>query len=271
MRSLPFPFNHKQPANRAPLLCISFLFLLSFLPVAQAQAPNKLREDYNEAQAVLQKMHTAVVQLDAAFKMQHPENLANPAWIQLKLETMAVIDQLMRRVLVENLLVKDWEPAVKRAFLVFFFNFDAPKLAEAELGYAQRNDLYNYRELKRLLENSPKLTPFGWPIRSKFGTEADYYAFLIAHHGHTYDRLWQENTLIPRLKKLAEQGETAAVVPFWLSDSSLDTLKTMPSRLAREGGLWEAMIPEVERLYSFFQLVPYWLQAPKIDRFRLNP
>lgn len=246
------------------LLCF---FLLFSSPLALAA--QSARQAYNEADAILQKMHLAVVQLDKAFKAQHPENLASRQWIQLKLENMAIIDQLIRRTLMENTVTKDWPLPVKRSFVNFFFNLDARTLHEDTLGYAQRNDLYNYQAFKRLLEGSPKITPYGWPVISQFGAETDYYAFLIAQHGQSFDPTWQTRVLIPRLERLAAKGETAQITPLWLADSSLEFLASLPPALQAQGGMWETMLPEVQRMRTFFSMIPRIMQAERITPFNL--
>lgn len=249
--------------KRLLTLCLLLLPLCSWGETSYAQAQA-------EAKAILKKMHEAILVLDEGFNKQYPENLANPAWIKLKLENMAVIDQLIRRVLVENIMTRDWPLPVKRAYLEFFFNLSEKTLNEETLGYAQRNDLYNYRELKRLLRTSPKLTPYGWPVFSVFDQECDYYAFLIAQHGQTYDKKWQEKTLIPRLERIARKGECSRVSYLWLKNPSTDYLKELPPILEQEGGLWEAMIPEVNRLSAFFDAVPRIMQAPQIPPLRIE-
>ncbi len=247
------------------------MLLLLCLTLGQFITANAedIQASYLEAQAILSKMHQAIIVLDKSFKKEHPENLADSEWIQRKLENMVMIDQLMRRVLVENILTKTWDRSVKRAFLIFFFNLDANTLNENTLGYAQRNDLFSYREFKHLLEMSPKLSPYGWPVVSKFGKESDYYAFIIVQHGKAYDKKWQMKTLLPRLKKLAQNNETSRIVPLWLENSSLDYMRSLPPMLELEGGMWSAMIPEIYRLSSFFQTVPYLLSAPKLQAFKL--
>lgn len=239
-------------------LCLCALFLLPAFDLRAAD----YWEQRKEAELILLKMHAAVVQLDRGFKRSHPENMASLEWVKLKLENMAIIDQLIRRVLVENVTAKPWHPAIKRAYVEFFFNFSAT--GEDTLGYAQRNDLYNYRQLRRMLVTSPQLTPYGWPVLSKFGADADYYAFLIAQHGQSYDRAWQEETLLPRLKRLAQRGECSRISYLWLGNPSLEFMESLPALMELEGDPWEAMVPELRRMETFFKRVPALMRAPKI-------
>lgn len=216
-----------------------------------------------EAESILRKMHQAIAQLEATFEGEHPENLDNSAWLQLKLEHMALIDQLQRRVLMESLMSRNWPLSEQRAFLRFFFNFEAT--APNELGYTQLNDLRNYRELKRLLTTSPQLSSYGWPILSLFGPDADYHAFLIAQHGQAYDQPWQQRVLIPRLRNLATAREASPLDALWLANPDVAFLEQLPPLMKAQGGPWEAMIPEIHRQQRFFEALPQILATPPLQ------
>lgn len=245
------------------MLSVSCLLCTMALP--DVQASTEIQIARKEATGVILKMHGALKQLDTQFQSKQPENMASKKWIRAKLQHMAVADQLIRRVLVENTMSRDWPIGIKKSFVLFFFNLEYQQGQDSEaLGYAQRNDLYQYRELKRLLSNSPLLNQTGWPTISMFGPHSDYHAFLVAQHGMDYDQSWQKKHLLPRLKRLASKNECSRLSYLWLKNTDLEFMQRLPDLMELEGGPWKNMIPEVRRLLRFFKAVPIIMQTDAI-------
>ena len=217
-----------------------------------------------EATDILQKMHLALYALESEFS----KNTADPhsrEWVAAKLKIMAVTDQLIRRILVEHAMRKSWPYSVRRAFVEYFINFDMDQTNLQTFGFLQLNDRYQYLYLKQLMLSSDALyATGGWPIISVYGEKVDYYAFLIAQHGQTFDEGWQRGVLIPRLKMCAAAGESCEIAYLWLSHPEPHNLDEMARLMELEGGIWAETIPEVSRMQQFFLALPNIMKAQAV-------
>jgi len=215
-----------------------------------------------EATYILQQMNQALYALESDFS----KNQAAPhaaEWVAGKIKAMVIIDQLIRRILLENAMRETWPYSVRRVFVEYFINMDADLSDPQTLGFLQINDLYQYQYLKQLMLSSSALSSTGgWPIISQYGKDVDYSAFLIVQHGQAYDREWQRQILIPRLKQLAEIGESCEVAYLWLTHPEPHNMDEIARLMELEGGLWAGTIAEVSRMQQFFLALPRILQAP---------
>ena len=217
-----------------------------------------------EAVYILQQMHQALYALELKFsKIQVDPHGAE--WVAAKIEAMAVIDQLLRRVLMENAMRETWPYTIRRAFVEYFITMDVDITDTDTFGFLQLNDWYQYKYLKQLMLSSDALNETGgWPAISKFGADTDYYAFLIAQHGQTYDEEWQRRILVPQLKTLAEIGESSEVAYLWLKHPETHNMDEIARLMQLEGGLWAATIPEISRMQRFFLELPEIMKARRV-------
>jgi len=199
---------------------------------------------------------------------QLPIKINDKIWLKAKLKCMNDIDQEIRTTMIKTLLNKQWSMAVKRAYLVYFFNLDATINHCLQYGYLHFVDYQNNEELKQLLTKSTLLKEDGWVTISKFGVNSDYYAWLICQHAIFYDATWQKKVLIPRLKLLATKQETNPLA--WRCLTNMKTRKgtiKMVEKLQNSNPPWsntEISKTEIER---FFSLCSKLQNTQKIDLF----
>jgi hypothetical protein len=265
---MPFKKYYRTKIYRKLLISLGILLM----PITVAFPASDLKdasESRKEAERILYLMVAAVNQIDKTFN-EIPVDVNSKQWVISKLENMALIDQLIRRTLVGEVMTRNWPNSVKRAYINFFYNFDKPNTDEEYLGYAEKQDRYNYMYFIYLLESNEELNKYGWPFLSNYGQDAEYFAFLICQHGQPYDiDNWQTEHLIPQLKTLTKYGESEEVVNVWLSNPNPDFLKDIIPYLEKAGGPWADMIPEVHRLKNYFEAIPGLLASEKIKP--LNP
>jgi len=242
-----------------------FIFILAAV-LGSASLGATISEDAARADAIyiLQQMHKALYALEDKFS-KSPAYPHDPKWVAAKLKAMAVTDQLLRRIFVENAMREAWPYSIRRVWVEYFINFDADLTNLQTLGFLQINDLYQYTYLKQLMHTSGALeTTGGWPIISVYGKHSDYYAFLIAQHGQAFDEEWQGRILIPQLKTLAELGESSVVAYSWLSHPEPHNMDEIARLMELEGGIWAETIPEVSRMQHFFLELPVIMKADRI-------
>jgi len=234
-----------------------FIFILgTVLGASSLSAQLSEGEARAEATFIIQLMHQAIHSWETEFSKVRSDP-HSPRWVAAKLKTMVNIDQLIRRVLLENAMRKTWPYSIRRVFVEYFINFDADITYLQTLGFLQLNDYLQYTYLKQLMLDSGALEAAGgWPIISLYGRKVDYYAFIIAQHGQAYDHAWQYGVLIPRLKTLFEMGESSEITHLWLSHPEPHYLDEMARLMEIEGGIWAGTIPEVSRMQHFFLELP---------------
>lgn len=227
----------------AIILAVGFIVAGGRWAVAALPGEHLLQErQLCEAQDLLHETVTALEALGKEFS-ERPEKLDDPAWVQSALTHMALADEMARDALYASL-EHSWEPEVFNTYVRFFIN-PHPE-GEADLGYLQRLDREHYALLKRILTESEALGARGWPTPSAFDTLASYQAFVLARRGYPTDRDWQESTLIPRLKRLAETGEIPAAALAWLTANSPEDLAVAVEGLGAAGAPWSKLVEHAE-------------------------
>lgn len=217
-----------------------------------------------EAQNIIYDLDQQVRRLDDSIHITR-ENLDDPDWIKTTLQTMADSDQLIRNSFINNSLSRTWSLETKRAFIIYFLNFDMKEVVFENFGYAQRHDYQDEKLLRRILKTSRVLIPEQWPTISRYDLQTDYNAWLIAVHANFYDKPWQTTILIPRLKRLAVSGDTTEVGYEWLEDPSMEHIEKMLPQLEKQGGPWRGIIGDIYTMKKFFALMPDILRANKTE------
>ncbi len=159
---------------------------------------------------------------------------------------MAKVDQALRECLVE-VMIHDRDNV---NFLCSMINLKRESFSPGEDGIIEEFDRKHYAQLKQILEGLDE----GWPVISKYGKEADFHAWLICQHA-SFDREWQKQTLLPRLKKLLEKGEINRAGYAWLSDPSEENLSGMEEMLRKEEFPWNSMVASIHKMRLFFQVI----------------
>ena len=115
----------------------------------------------NDALYMLEQMHKGLFALESEFAKM-PSDPHSPEWVSDKLKTMALIDVLLRRTLVENAMRKAWPYSIRRIFVEYFINFDADLTDPQTMGFLQLNDQLQYLYLKKTCGLSPQASASAW-------------------------------------------------------------------------------------------------------------
>lgn len=229
-------------------ICCGFVVIAAVLGAAPAMAglPGEQflqEQQLCEAQETLHTMVAAIDAIDAEFQAQ-PEMLNDTEWVRSAIAHMARVDDTARDALF-HALDSSWEPDVFATFVQFFIN---PRPAgDEDMGYLQRLDRDHYTLLKRILTESAALGEADWPAPPAFDAATSYQAFILARRGLPLDAAWQQSTLIPRLKKLAGQGDLPMAAVAWYTAASPEELSMQASALAGVDAPWSGLAAQTKR------------------------
>ena len=242
------------------------IFLIPIILACSSPEINKSIE-YNEilvAQNKIKQLNQKVEALKKRFS-RIPVQIHSPVWIKRKLDHLAQINHLLQSMVMADVLTQPWPDEVKRAYAVYFINYDADPKSPHDYGYLQKQEFLNLEELKKLLESSNVLKNDGWPVVSELGKQADYNAWRIIISARSYDRAWFEKILLPRLKKLSAKGKSAYLGYLYLNHKGnpkmtnkiIFEMKNSPRPWAQAGQdleLMEKFGIEMKRLYHLPQI-----------------
>ena len=242
------------------------IFLIPIIMACSSPEINKSIE-YNEILVAQNRIKQLNQKVDALRKRfdRIPVQIHSPVWVKRKLDHLAKINHLLQSSVTADVLTQPWPDEVKRAYAVYFINYDADPKTPHDYGYLQKQEFLNLEELKKLLKSSNVLKNDGWPVVSELGKQADYNAWRIIISARSYDRAWFENILLPRLKKLSAKGKSAYLGYLYLNHKGnrkmtnkiIFEMKNSPRPWAQAGQdleLMEKFKIEMKRLYHLPQI-----------------
>lgn len=182
------------------ILGIAFCFL-SIVTLAQDQS----KYDVSMARKEIVLLNKEIRQLQAQFKEERPK-IQDEDWVESKLENMFKVSFEMRQKVVDNLKKKPWTDEVKKAYLLYYYNYDADINSPKEFGVLQSIDFFNNEDLKNLLYSNKDIRKRGWLSYKDFSKQTEALAWYIWAHGIFYDAP-THHAFFPSIDQLMERGK----------------------------------------------------------------
>ena len=186
---------------------LSILFLVFTICSCQStinppSPPAKINKvDVADARRVIGQIELRIDTMRREFN-KHPRLIHNKLWIKRKIESMTAIHHYAKEQFMKNFLHKSWDPRVKRAFLIYFLNLDAPDKKPVHYGIIHSISYKNHQELKNILATSYLFKDIAWFDLKRFGEKSDCLAWQIIQHGDFYDKKWNDELLKKTLKRV---------------------------------------------------------------------
>ena len=213
------------------LLLVSLIFFSCKTVVVE----NEVVENSNKNRPASDAYEVIIASVEKAriSRMSSQRNIDNREWLMELVNLWADADQLFISLIYDALYYRNWDDDTKRKFLSLIIG---NKMPDDNSGILNEMRQESFKELDYLIRQSLLLKENPWMVRDFYDEKSEFSYWYLLYIARSYDKQWQQDTVIPVMRNLIREDRITAASYVWLNKP--EVLGSMEYEISASGYPW---------------------------------